>query len=223
MIPRPLKQAYYLAFRWPLRLNGWVYRVFRSPRAGMVRVHLGPGQKKYLPGWINLDANLFGARPDVWVDLRHPLPFRLAAVDAFYSFHVIEHFPDAFLAEHFRQMYRGLKPGGVIRIGVPNADEAFRRFQAGQLDWFGDWPDKRASAGGRLANFLLCRGEHLSLLTADYLEELAGHAGFVEIGFRQVGRETAYPDRFDPGVLGSEEESHPLHPHSLILEARKPN
>jgi hypothetical protein len=28
-------------------------------------VHLGPGQEKYLDGWINVDANLVSPKPDI--------------------------------------------------------------------------------------------------------------------------------------------------------------
>ncbi len=37
--------------------------------------------------------------------------------------------------------------------------------------WFDDFPDKRGSMGGRLVNFLLCRNEHLTILTHSYLQD----------------------------------------------------
>ena len=103
-----------------MRVNAKLYRALRAPRSGRVKVHLGPGQRNYLAGWINVDANLLTAKIDVWADLTGGLPFRDATVDMFYSHHVIEHLPDAALAPLFAEMYRCLKPGGCIRIVRPS-------------------------------------------------------------------------------------------------------
>ena len=81
MISRELRNLYYTVMRLPMRLNAAFYRSF-SRRTGEVKVHLGPGQKNYIAGWINVDANLFTARIDVWADLANPLPFRDGSVDA---------------------------------------------------------------------------------------------------------------------------------------------
>jgi hypothetical protein len=108
MLARRTKRMFYV-FAGPLMwANGAFYRSLRSPRQGdrVVRVQLGPGQRNYLPGWINVDANAFTGKCDVWADLRNRLPFRDQTVDAFYSHHVIEHLPD--LAFHFAELFRCL-------------------------------------------------------------------------------------------------------------------
>ena len=99
--------------------------------------------KNYLPGWVNVDANLFTGKCDVWADLRNPLPFRDESVDVFYSHHVIEHLPD--LAFHFSELFRCLKPGGIFRVGGPNGDNAMRKYLEGDADWFIEFPDRRSS------------------------------------------------------------------------------
>ncbi len=202
--------------------NSRLYRVWRAPRHGTVKVHLGPGQGNYLEGWINVDANIVSARPDVWADLRDALPFRDGTVDVFYSHHVIEHLPDAKLPSHFRELRRCLKPGGLIRIGGPNADMAIQKFIEGDRDWFGERPDRRRSVGGRFARFILCGGEHLTILTRSYLEELLSDAGFERAHVCAPARETTAPELIGPEVLSREYESTPAAPHTLILEARKP-
>ena len=75
-------------------LNSKFYKIFRSPKSGVVKVHLGPGKKNYLKGWINVDANIVTAKIDVWADLKYPLPFKDETVNVFYSHHVIEHLPN---------------------------------------------------------------------------------------------------------------------------------
>lgn len=207
--------------RYPMRINAFRHRLL--PCAGAsCRVQLGPGQQHYLKGWINVDANCFTAKTDIWADISSKLPFRSSTVDAFYSHHVIEHLPDALLPYHFFELFRCLKPGGVIRVGGPNADVAFERFVANDNEWFSDFPDKRNSIGGRLANFILCRGEHLTILTSSYLKEVAEATGFRDVTFKKPQIETAFPLTFDQQVLSSEWESTPAFPHTLLMEAIKP-
>src|SRR4051812_46225066 len=118
MLKRQVKSAFY-RFAGPLMAaNGLVYRYLRAPRKSELRVQLGPGQRKYLEGWVNLDANMFTAKCDLWVDLRNPLPFRDETITCVYSHHVVEHLPD--IHRHFVDVFRCLKPGGVYRVGGPN-------------------------------------------------------------------------------------------------------
>jgi predicted SAM-dependent methyltransferase len=221
MISRSAKALFFQIAAPLMRLNGTIYRRFRAPKSGVVKVHLGPGQAKYLQGWINVDANMFTAKCDVWADLRGKLPFRDNSVDVIYSHHVIEHLPDTRLFFHFCEMFRCLKSGGVFRVGGPNGDAAIQKFQEGDSTWFNDFPDNRQSLGGRLANFILCRGEHLTILTLSWLEELATAAGFKELAVLQPVTQTNYPTLIDRAVLEREWESTPNCPHTLILEGRK--
>ena len=219
MLSRSAKAAFFAAASPFMRANAWLYRALRAPRAGTVRVHLGPGQENYLDGWINVDANMFTGRCDVWADLRAPLPFPDGTVDAVYSHHVIEHLPD--LAAHFRDVFRCLKPGGVFRVAGPNGDVAMRKFLENDAAWFPDFPDARASIGGRLENFIFCRQEHLTILTRSFLDELLAAAGFAPSRPCLPARETNYPWLFGE-CLAKEWEPTPEAPHTLVLEAERP-
>jgi len=221
MISRQQKALFYTALAVPMRVNASLYRHWLAPRSGTVRVQLGPGREKYLDGWINVDANFITAKQDVWADLRNGLPFEDETVDALYSHHVIEHLPDADLPRHFAEVFRVLKPGGVFRIGGPNGDTACRKLVEGDAEWFGDFPDKRDSIGGKFANFILCRGEHLTILTASYLDELARGAGFPQTWVQQPTATTRFPEHFDARVLTTEWESTPEAPHTLIIEGQR--
>ena len=203
-----------------MRINALRYRFF-SKGERFIRVHLGPGRRNYINGWINVDAN-FTSKIDIWADIGAKLPFRSETVLAFYSHHVIEHLPDRLLPFHFSEMFRCLTPGGMIRIGGPNADMAIKKFEEQDAHWFSDFPDPHQSIGGRFTNFILCRGEHLTILTFSYLKELAENAGFHQISFCRPTKETHFPSVFDDQVLSKEWESTPDFPHTLILEARKP-
>jgi predicted SAM-dependent methyltransferase len=218
MLPRQVKALYFTLARVPMAISGRAYRTWFAPTTGVVKVHLGPGPH-YLPGWVNVDANILTAKLDVWSDLRDSLPFRDRTVDAFYSHHVIEHLPDALLPFHLLEMYRCLKPNGVIRVGGPNGDLAIRKFLENDVAWFSDFPDSHTSIGGRLTNFLLCRGEHLTILTHSYLEELLTTAGFVDVRPCRPITETTAPELFGSDVLARETEKAP---ETLLVEARKP-
>jgi predicted SAM-dependent methyltransferase len=221
MISRRLKASYYSFFHYPMRLNALRHRVVPS-RWGNIKVQLGPGQRNYIDGWVNVDANFITARIDIWADISGKLPFRNGSVDAFYSNHVIEHLPDQTLPFHFAEMFRCLRNGGVIRVGGPNADSAIRKFQENDAAWFSDFPDKRRSIGGKFANFILCRGEHLTILTSSYMTEIASDAGFQDIKFCKPVTQTNFPAVFDQRVMSKESESTPEVPHTLLMEARRP-
>jgi predicted SAM-dependent methyltransferase len=224
MIGPQLRATYYAVTRVPMWVSGRLYKRLRAPRPGkdLIKVQLGPGRAKYLDGWINVDANFISAKIDVWADLRDELPFRDNSVDVFYSHHVVEHLPDNLLSFHVREMFRCLKKGGVIRIGGPNAEAAAQKLIEGDRNWFGDFPEKRESIGGRFANFILCAGDHRTILTFSYIQEIASATGFIDAHRCKPVTETAYPNLIGKEVLSREYEDTPEAPHTLIFEARKP-
>jgi predicted SAM-dependent methyltransferase len=219
MMRRSLKALFYRICEPAMALNAAWYRTVRASRSPGLRVHLGPGQRNYLPGWINVDANMFTGKCDVWADLRHKLPFQDATVEAMYSHHVVEHLPS--LEKHFRDVFRVLQPGGVYRVAGPNGDSAARKFVDADSAWFSDFPDKRKSVGGRLENFVFCRGEHLTILTYSYLDELLQQIGYVGVAMCLPTKESHYGDLFD-ACLAKEWETDFSFPHTLVVEARKP-
>lgn len=219
MMSRAAKAAFYVAAGPLMKVNGWIYRVFRCPSRGVAFVHLGPGQQNYMPGWINVDANMFTGKCDVWADLRNNLPFRTNTIDAFYSHHVIEHLPD--IRRHLAEVLRCLKPGGTYRVAGPNGDSAIAKFVANDAAWFGNYPDKRRSIGGKFENFVFVRQEHLTILTQSYLRELMEDSGYQDIHVRKPVVETGRPDLF-AACLEKESESDFEWPHTLVIEATKP-
>jgi predicted SAM-dependent methyltransferase len=133
---------------------------------------------------------------------------------------VVEHLRD--IEAHLADVFRVLRPGGVYRIGGPHGDTAIRKFVDGDRDWFSSWPDDRRSIGGRLENYLMCRGEHVTILTESFLRELLEDAGFGRIEAAVAAHSTAHPELFGD-VLRYEYERDPENPETLILEAVKPD
>ena len=215
MLSRKAKSTFY-SFAGPLmKINGIVYKKFRAQKDSL-KVHLGPGQNNYIEGWVNVDANMFTGKCDVWADLRNPLPFHDESIEAMYSHHMVEHLPNIYY--HFKEVFRCLEMGGLYRVGGPNGDQAIKKFIENDKEWFGDFPDSRKSIGGRFENFIFCRQEHLTILTESFLKEIMEETGFKNI--RLCKPETEGREIFKP-CLKFEHDDTPDNPHTLILEAEK--
>ena len=88
-----------------------------AARPGPVRLHLGCGWN-HLEGWINSD--LVGAAGDFAWNLHRPLPFPDGTVDVIFLEHVFEHMPYSATLAVLGHCRRALRPGGVLRVGVPD-------------------------------------------------------------------------------------------------------
>jgi predicted SAM-dependent methyltransferase len=95
-----------------------------------MKLHLGCG-KRHVPGFIHVDA----------VDYPHidhvatidNLPFiQDDSVDLIYTCHVLEHFKRRDVGRVLREWWRVLRPGGILRISVPDFAklcEVYQRYQ----------------------------------------------------------------------------------------------
>src|SRR5688572_13614475 len=79
------------------------------------------------PAWTNLDLN--AATPDVLKhDLREGLPFPADYFDAVYHSHVLEHLARDEASRFLAGCYRVLRPGGVLRVVVPDLEAIARLY-----------------------------------------------------------------------------------------------
>lgn len=88
------------------------------------RLHLGCG-RNYKQGFCNVDYSKFA---DLVLDLRNPLPFKSDSIDFIYSEHMFEHLEYRFALTHLKECYRILRPGGVVRLVVPDAEKLFSAY-----------------------------------------------------------------------------------------------
>jgi predicted SAM-dependent methyltransferase len=100
------------------------HRAGRLAHSGLW-VHLGSGKRRKA-GWVNID--LAGQPVDLMWDLRYPLPMPEGAADVIFHEHLLEHLPLETGLFVTRECYRVLKPGGVLRIGVPDAERYLRSY-----------------------------------------------------------------------------------------------
>jgi predicted SAM-dependent methyltransferase len=91
----------------------------RLARLEDCRVNIGCGDRP-TPGWVNIELKAT-AQTYFW-DCRRGLPFRDNTVAAIYCEHVFEHFhPETEARLFLCDCLRSLRPGGVLRIVVPDA------------------------------------------------------------------------------------------------------
>ncbi len=92
----------------------------------MKLLNLGCGLRTH-PDWCNVD--LVAATPGVVEhDLLRGLPFADDSWDAVYHSHVLEHLTPADARRFVSDCFRVLKPGGVIRIAVPDLQRIARAY-----------------------------------------------------------------------------------------------
>jgi predicted SAM-dependent methyltransferase len=83
-----------------------------------LKLHIGCG-KNYIPGFVHIDAR---SLPHIdYVTSADNLSFFINnSASLIYCSHVLEHFPRNKTISVLREWYRVLKPGGILRLAVPD-------------------------------------------------------------------------------------------------------
>lgn len=85
-----------------------------------MNLEIGPGKNPIDPSWTLMDV-VENPHVDVLHDLReHPLPFPDEAFALVYMSHVLEHIPWTETLAVLKEIYRIIRPKGVIEIWVPD-------------------------------------------------------------------------------------------------------
>jgi len=158
-------------------------RALNIARSMPLQLHLGSGRSPK-PGWVNLD--LFGDPTDLVWDLDRPLPFEQSTVDAIFQEHLLEHFTLGKGLALTEECHRVLKPGGVLRIGVPDTAAYARAYVRG-----GGGPIASARPGRPTPLLALqevfYRYGHRTMYDFDTLALVCNAAGFETVEHRRFG------------------------------------
>ncbi len=96
---------------------------------GRVLVHIGCGRIN-APGFINIDAVALAHVHIPTDDIADLSCFADRTVDLVYMCHVLEHVRRPVLGLVLKEIHRILKPGGVLRLSVPDFDRLVDIYQA---------------------------------------------------------------------------------------------
>jgi len=131
MLHQRTRDVYFNVVKYANRIVYPWYKIkYRKASLHSVPLHLGAG-RFYLNGFINIDGNIF-RKIDVWLDIRNRFPFNDSSVNSIYSCHIMEHFYPDELEKVLSECFRVLKPGGGMRIVVPDLRLCVEKYIAGE-------------------------------------------------------------------------------------------
>jgi SAM-dependent methyltransferase len=132
------------------------------------------------PGWINSDVKELPGI-DISRDIREGLPLEDDSIDYIVSIHALPEVPYRDLGGVLSELRRVLKPGGVLRLALPDLERGIKAFLENDRDYFLVPDEDAATIGGKLVTQLVWYGWSRSLFTEDFTEELLRKAGFGKV------------------------------------------
>lgn len=94
-------------------------------RTAPLLLHLGSGGEPKA-GWVNVD--FVGDPVELAWNLARGIPFDDNSVDAIFHEHLLEHITLQQGAQLMDECFRALRPGGILRVGVPDAGELINSY-----------------------------------------------------------------------------------------------
>jgi predicted SAM-dependent methyltransferase len=150
--------------------------------SGPLRLHLGCGGEPKAE-WVNID--LVGDPIQLAWNLAKGVPFEDNSVDAIFHEHLLEHIPLRSGAILMDESFRVLKPGGILRIGVPDAGALLDSYNGDGTYLEQLHPDRPTRLLGVQELFYWHR--HTTMFDEETLTLMFRAAGFAEPKRRQFG------------------------------------
>lgn len=166
------------------------------------------------PGWINSDRK---RGPDIQLtgDIRDGLALPDGCVDYVVSLHALTMIPPPEVVPVLEELRRVLRPGGVLRLGLPDFEKGVAAWQRGHRSYFVVPDDDARTTSGKLLTQLLWYGHSVSLFTAEWAGELLERAGFEQVEHCRFGQTASE----HPGIV--ELDNRPAE--SLFVEGTVPD
>ena len=132
------------------------------------------------PGWINSDIKA-DRGAELVCDIRQGLTLDSESIDYAVSIHALPEFHCSEIVPVLVELRRVIKPGGVLRLALPDLFKAINAYQQGDKGYF-LIPDRDArSLGAKLVMQMLWYGYSKTLFTGEFIEEMLLKAGFFEV------------------------------------------
>jgi predicted SAM-dependent methyltransferase len=154
-------------------------------------------------------------------DFRYPFLIDDAVFDGIFTEHTLEHLSYAEVARVLAECRRILKPGGVIRIVVPDLSIFVENYASNNAAWFRDWEREVLKPRGRsmisrmeALSFVTQENGHRSAWDFETMERFLVQAGFAEI------RKCAFREGCDARLV-QDKDTLDRTMLSLYVEARK--
>lgn len=206
-LPSPLLSALPSAVRRQLQLE-------LVPARDVRRIEIGSGSRPQ-PGYLHVDSSRRARHAEFFAKALE-LPFPDGWADEILAVHVLEHIPPRFLASTLAEWRRVLRPGGKLRVHVPDSAALMRAYLEGSSErkWgvMGALLGMYANAGVRRPEELSERPDHHVLFDAGLLGDVLADAGFVELVDRS-------PNEADVHTEGWRSVVDQI---SIIVEVRNP-
>lgn len=148
----------------------------------MKLVNLGSGGFVPPKGWIFVDIHPMKGPPYaegyIHHDLKNGAPFENDTVDGILSSHFLEHLDAQEALMFLTECRRILKPGGILRMSVPDAEKFYQLTMSNCQDWGEPNGGVNYKPPRSFMHWALFFEQHKQLLTSSALFCLAHAAGF---------------------------------------------
>jgi len=163
-------------------------------------------------GWVNSDiAEAPGV--DIVADIRNGLPLPSESFDYIVSIHALPELPYCDMDKALSELRRLLKPGGVLRLSLPDMDKAIRAYLDKDVDYFLIGDEVVRSIAGKMIVQLTWYGRSRMMFTFDFVREMLERNRFREV------RECAYEKTHSQFPCIIELDNRALE--SLFIEATR--
>lgn len=159
------------------------------------RLHVGCGGVRF-PGWLHLDAAYWNGNYDPTVilwNIQDGLPLPDQSCQLIYSEHLVEHLTVPVAELYFRECFRVLAPGGVVRTAMPDLHDCVNHYHDNcwrQQPWLQEYGYQHIRTGAEYLNTCLRDWGHLWLYDQEELQRRLSDAGFTQVRSCDYGQST---------------------------------
>jgi predicted SAM-dependent methyltransferase len=148
-----------------------------------MRLHIGCGDN-YFAGWVHLDMNPLLPNVDALWHSSDGLPCATGTCEFIYSEHFLEHLSVAEGQQFLSECYRALRPGGVVRIAMPDLRESVAQYYENrwrEQPWLEKYGYAWIQTGAEYLNIAMRDWGHQWLYDREELRRRMRDVGFTTI------------------------------------------